>query len=164
MTYLLLLCLFFSVRFLNMCKPTTSTHAGCLTCIRIYGSELTHLPSCLRMVNAGWVSSMKWEIFSQMKFIIFQKLSHKIGCIIILSWQLVSYNQLLIQSFLLLSECCFAKKFEARVLNVYGHFSQNAVIIRCNIFSLVLVICLRWYLHLKLSHEFLTFISFNIWR
>ena len=72
MTYLLLLCLFFSVRFLNMCKPTTSTHAGCLTCIRIYGSELTHLPSWLTMVNAGWVSSMKWEIFSQMKFIIFQ--------------------------------------------------------------------------------------------
>ena len=31
-------------------------------------------------------------------------------------------------------------------------------------FSLVLVICLSWYLHLKLSHECLTFICFNIWR
>ena len=31
-------------------------------------------------------------------------------------------------------------------------------------FSLFLVICLSWYLHLTLSHEFLTFISFNIWR
>ena len=31
-------------------------------------------------------------------------------------------------------------------------------------FSLVLVICLSWYLHLKLSHDLLTLISFNIWR
>ena len=34
----------------------------------------------------------------------------------------------------------------------------------CDIFSLLLVICLSWNLHVKLSHEFLTFISFNIWR
>ena len=33
----------------------------------------------------------------------------------------------------------------------------------CNIFSPLLVICFSWNLHLKLSHEFLTFISFNIW-
>ena len=33
----------------------------------------------------------------------------------------------------------------------------NVVLIGCNISSLVLVICLSWYLHLKLSHESLTF-------
>ena len=31
-------------------------------------------------------------------------------------------------------------------------------------FSLVLVICLSWYLHLKLSHDLLTLVSFNVWR
>ena len=31
-------------------------------------------------------------------------------------------------------------------------------------FSLVLVICLNWYLHLKLSHDLLALALFNIWR
>ena len=45
----------------------------------------------------------------------------------------------------------------------FNHFSWNAVFIGCNIFF-CFVICLSWYLHIKLSHELLTFISFNIWR
>ena len=40
----------------------------------------------------------------------------------------------------------------------------SVVLIGCNIFSLVLVICLSWYLHLKLSHDLLILVSFNIWR
>ena len=31
-------------------------------------------------------------------------------------------------------------------------------------FSLVLVICLSWYFHLKLSHDLLTLVSLNIWK
>ena len=31
-------------------------------------------------------------------------------------------------------------------------------------FSLIVIICLSWYLHLKLFDEVLTIISFNIWR
>ena len=53
-------------------------------------------------------------------------------------------------------------RVEAKVLKFSAHFSQHAVFIGCNIFSLLLVI--SWNLHLKLSYEFLTFISFNIWR
>ena len=49
--------------------------------------------------------------------------------------------------------------------NAILKFSQNLVFIGCNIFfRLALVICLSWYLYLTLSHEFLTFTSFNIWR
>ena len=55
-------------------------------------------------------------------------------------------------------------KVEDRVLTFLTHFPQNAVFIACNIFSVLFVICLSWNLRLKLSHEFLTFISFNIWR
>ena len=53
---------------------------------------------------------------------------------------------------------------EAKVLKFSAHFSQNVVFIGCNILSLLLVICLSWNLHLKLSKGYLTFISFNIWR
>ena len=49
-------------------------------------------------------------------------------------------------------------RVEAKVLKFYAHFSQNAVFIDYNIFSLLLVICLSWNLHPKLSHVFLTFI------
>ena len=55
-------------------------------------------------------------------------------------------------------------RVETNILKFSAHFSQNAVFIGCNIFSLLLVIFLSWNLHLKLSHGFLTLISFNIWR
>ena len=55
-------------------------------------------------------------------------------------------------------------RIEVKVIKFSAHFSQNEIFIACIIFSLLLVICLSWNFHLKLSHEFLTFISFNIWR
>ena len=66
------------------------------------------------MVNSGWLGSIWSEIFSQMKFIIFQ------GCpikqAVFLPGQPASYNQLLIQSLLLVPKCYFAENVEARVL------------------------------------------------
>ena len=58
----------------------------------------------------------------------------------------------------------FSSVFQNAILHNFSHFSQNSVFIGCRVFSLVLAICFSWYLHLKLSHEFLAFISFNIWR
>ena len=55
------------------------------------------------------------------------------------------------------------------ISSLFSHFClfQNAVlqkILKLGFLSLVLVISLSWYLHLTVSHEFLTFISFDIWR
>ena len=52
-------------------------------------------------------------------------------------------------------------KVKARALKFYGHFFSEWMV--ATFFGLLLVICFSWNLHLKLSHEFLTFISFNIW-
>ena len=68
------------------------------------------------------------------------------------------------QVLLLLVAECYLHRVEAKVFKFGAHFSQNAAFIGCNIFSLLLVIFLSWNLHLKLSHELLTFISFHIWR
>ena len=90
---LLLLCLFFSGKFLNVCKPRTTTYPlwqPGLPGLAFYGSGLACLPSWLGMVNADWLCSMRSEIFLQMKFIIFQGCPTKLG-------QPAPYNQLLIQ-------------------------------------------------------------------
>ena len=67
--------IFFSGKFLNVCKPRTATNPiwqpgppG----LAFDGSGLVCLPSWLGMANAGWLCSMQSEIFLQMKFIIFQ--------------------------------------------------------------------------------------------
>ena len=44
------------------------------------------------------------------------------------------YNQLLIQSLLLVPECYFASNVEASVLKFQAHFSQNQVFIGYNVF------------------------------
>ena len=84
------------------------------TRLGFYGSGLASLPSWLGIVNAGWLGSIRSEMFLVMKFIIFQ------GCLIkqavLLPGQPVSYNQLLIQPLLLVPECYFAENVEARVL------------------------------------------------
>ena len=68
----------------------------------------------------------------QMKFTIFQ------GCpikqAVFLHGQPAPYNQLLIQSLLLVPKCYSALNVETRVLKFSAHFSQNAVFIGCNIF------------------------------
>ena len=62
--------IFSSVTFLNTCKPRSGWHSAQLG---FYGSGLASLPSWLGMVNTGWLSSIRSEIFLQMKFIIFQR-------------------------------------------------------------------------------------------
>ena len=96
---------FFSGKFLNVCKPRTTTYPlwqpgppG----LAFYGSGLACLPSWLGMVNAGWLCSMWSEIFLQMKFIIFQGCPTKQAAV--LAGQPVPYNQLLIQLLLLVQE------------------------------------------------------------
>ena len=134
---------FFSARFLNMCNPRTTFYLLWRTGppeLAFYGSGLACLISWLEMVNAGWLDSMRSEIFFEINFIIFQGCPSKHA--VFLPWQPAPYNQLLIQPLLLVPECYFAQNVETSVLKLWSHFSQNAVSIGCNIFCLVLVIYL----------------------
>ena len=101
---------FFSRKFLNVCNPRTTTYPlwqpgppG----LAFYGSGLACLPSWLGMMNAGWLYSMRSEIFLQMKFIIFQgyptKLPFYLGSLLHIisslfshfrSWDYPEYSQL----------------------------------------------------------------------
>ena len=66
LTYLLLPCLFFSATFLNLCKPRTTLFLLCRAGpprLAFYGKGLACSPRWLRMVNAGWLGSMRSEIF-----------------------------------------------------------------------------------------------------
>ena len=51
-----------------------------------------------------------------------------------------------------------------RFWNFKPSFLRMQFLLAAIFFSLVLVICLSWYLQLKLSHDPLTRVSFNIWR
>ena len=92
---------FFSVRFLNMCKPRTTFYVlwrSFSSGLVFYGSGLAGLPSWLRMVNSGWLGSTWLEIFLQMKFVIFQGSPTKKPAFFL--WWPTPYNQFLIQPLL----------------------------------------------------------------
>ena len=91
-----------------MCMPrkTLSPLTGDPPALAFYGSGQACLLSWLGMVNSGLLSSMRSEIFLQMKFIIFQGCPTKQPAF--LNWQPISYNQLLIQPLLLVPEGYFA--------------------------------------------------------
>ena len=121
-----------------------------------YGGGAAYLLSWIGMANAGWLGSMRSEIFFQMKFTIFQSCSTKEDAF--LSGQATPCNQLLTPSFCLFQNTILHKMLKLGFWNFKPFFSQNADFIGYSIFffffSLVLVICLSWYLHVKLSYEF----------
>ena len=65
--------IFSSARFLNMCKPRASWS----TLIDILWSGLACLPSKLDMMNTVWLGSIPSEIFFQVKFSILKAVSSK---------------------------------------------------------------------------------------
>ena len=90
--------IFFSGKFLNVRRARSTTYPlrqpgppG----LDFYGSELACLPSCLGMVYAGWLYSIRSEIFLQMKLIIFQgcptKLPFYVGSLLHIISSLFSY-------------------------------------------------------------------------
>ena len=97
MTYLLLPCLFFSARFLNMCKVRTPLYLWWAGPPRLgfYGCGPAWLQSWLGMVNVDGLGSMRSEICLKIKFFIFQVCPTKQAAI--LPGQHAPYNQLLIQ-------------------------------------------------------------------
>ena len=156
---------FFSTRFLNMCMSRKKFYLlwwACLPGLAFHGSGLTCLPSWLRMMNVGWLCSMRWEIFLQMKLSFFKTVP---------SNSLHFYLDSLLHRISFLSSyfCLIRNGILQKILKLrFWKFNLIFLIMQFSLvatfFPLVLVICLSWYLHLKLSHEFLTLISFKIWR
>ena len=140
--------IFSSARFLNMWKPRTC----CPTSTDILGSGLACLPRWLGMMNTGWLVSTRSEISLQMTFIKFKVVPSNR-----LPFYLASPLHVIRSLF---SQKCWSLGFEA----FSPFFSEFSFHWLQPLFSLVLFICLSWYLDLTLPHEFLTFMSFNIWR
>ena len=144
---------FSSARFLIMCKPRT----GRPTSIGIlwkWSSKLTEL------AGDGECRLIRFDLirnFFANKIHHFSRLSIYLG------------NPLHIISSLF----CHFHLFQNAILHKllkWGFWNFNPIFLRMRfssvetIFSLVFVISSSWYLHLTLSREFLTFISFKIWR
>ena len=153
---------FFSARFLNMCKPRTKLYllwrAGPPGLV-FYGTGLAHLPNWLGwLIQAGSVLCDQ-KFFLQKKFITFplNRLPFYLGSSLHIISSLLSH-------FYLFQNAILHKMFKLGLWNFKPIFLRMKFSFVETFFSLVLVICLSWYLHLKLSNEFLTFISFNIWR
>ena len=150
------------MRFLNVCKPRTAFHllwwAG-RSILTFYGCGPACLLSWLGMVDAGLLGSMRSEIFLQVKFIIFQGCSTKQGAFLP-GWP----APYLYSHFCLFQNAILHKMLKLEFWNFKPIFLRMQFPMVAASFSLVLVICLSWYLHLKLCHECLAFICFNIWR
>ena len=127
--------------------------------LAFYGNGLASWPGWLDMVNAGWIGSIRSKIFFQMELIN------------VPSNRLPFYagSPLHIISSLFIFFCLFQNAILNKMLKL-GFWNFRPIFLKmqfslvATFFSLVLIICLSWYLILTLSHEFLTFILFNIWR
>ena len=156
---------FFPARFLNMCKPRTTFYLF---------DELAQLDLHFIEVEVGhhiYRTGLGWWIQADLVLC-----DQKCSCKSNLSFfKAIPPNRLpfnlgsplhIIRS-LFSQFCSFQNSILHKMLKLGSwnfkpiFFSENAVFIGCNFSSLVLVICLSWYLHLKPFHEFLTFISFK---
>ena len=139
--------IFFSARFLNMCKPRRTFYLLLRASppgLAFYGSGLACLLNWLGMINAGWLGSMQSQIF-----------------------EAVPPNRLLfyldrplhVISSLFSHICLFQNVILHKMLKL-GFWNFKPIFFRmqfslvAKLFSLVLVTCLNWCLHLKLSHKF----------
>ena len=66
--------------------------------------------------------------------------------------------------FCLFMKAILQKNLKIRFWNFKLTFLRMQFSLIATFFSLVLVICLGWYLHRKLSHDLLILVSFNIWK
>ena len=150
--------IFSSATFLNMCK----TRTGWPTSTDILWSGLACLPSWLGMINTGWLGPIRSEIFLQMKFVIFK--AAPLNRLLFYLGSLLHVLSSLFGHFYLFQNAILHEMLKLWFWDFKSIFFRIQFSLVPTFFSLVLVICLSRYLHLTLSHEFLTFISFNIWR
>ena len=109
--------------------------------IRILSRSIQKTYTLRKVKNRGLLFLLSWE----------PKLSENQNYLI--SWSTFACSRMLFCIGLKLSFWSFKPTFLRMQFSLVATF-----------FYLLLVICLNWNFNLKLSHEFLTFISFNIWR
>ena len=144
-----------------MCRPRTIFYLIWPTDppgLEFCGSGPACSTSWLGMVNAGWLGSTRSKTFLKINFSLFRagppnKQPFYLG-----------YPLHIISSFFSHLYLFQNTIFKLGFWNFKAIFPRMQILLVRTFFSLVLVICLSWYLHLKLSHEFLLFISFTIWR
>ena len=137
---------------------------ACPPKLAFHGSGPACLPRWLVMVNVGWHGtdpcdhkfSCKWNL-SFFKAIPPNRLHFYLDSSLHRISSLFSY-------FCLFRKAILQKNLKIRFWNFKLIFLRMQFSLVPTFFSLVLVICLSWYLHLKLSHDLLTLVSFNIWR
>ena len=112
------------------------------------------------MVNVGWPHGIRSFLANEICH--FSRLSHQTGCIF--TWTALSIESDLYSVTFACSGRLFCKSVWRQGLKFKLIFLRMQFSLAPTFFSLVLVICLSWYLHLKLSHDLLTLVSFNIWR
>ena len=151
---LLLLCLFFSGKFLNMCKSRTTTYSlwqpgppG----LAFYGSGSACLTSWVGMVNAGWLCSMRSEIsckwnLSFFKAVLPKRQYYYLGSPVFRISSLFSY-------FCLFRKAILQNVLKLRFSNFKHIFLRTQFSLITTFCPLVMVICLSWNLSPKLSHE-----------
>ena len=127
--------------------------------LAFYGNGLASWPGWLDMVNAGWIVSIRSKIFLQMELINVpsNRLPFYAGSPLHIISSLFIF-------FFLFQNAILNKMLKLGFWNFRPIFLQMQFSLVATFFSLVLIICLSGYLILTLSHEFLTFILFNIWR
>ena len=105
--------MFFSARLLNMCRPRTIFYFFWPTGppgLEFCGSGPARSTSWLRMVNAGWLGSMRSKTFLKIKFFTFQGWPTEQAAF--LPGLPAPYNQFLLQPLILVPEYYF----QARLL------------------------------------------------
>ena len=155
----LLLPCFFPARFLNMCKPRTPFYVlwrSGPTGLAFYGSGPVGLPNWLGMVKCDQKFACKWNL-SFFKAAQLNRLPFYLGSPLHIISSLFSH-------FSLFQNAILYKMLKLGFWNFKTIFLRILFSLVEIFFSVVLVICLSWYFDLKLSLEFLAFISFTIWR
>ena len=136
-------CLFFLLWDSKICA--SQEQAGPLR-LGFYVSGLASLPSWHRMMNAGSFGSIRSEIFSQMKFIIF------LGCLSFYLGSPVHIISSFFSHFCLFQNAILHKMLKLGFWNVKLIFLRTQFSLVATFFSLVLLVSLRWYFHLTISY------------
>ena len=155
--------IFFSVRFLNICKPRTTFYLpGWPNWIGIlwkWVSMLTKLAGdgeC-RLAQFHVIRFLSNEIYHFFKAVPPNRFPFYLG-------SLLHIINFLFSHFFLFQNAILHKTLNQGFEILIPFFLRMQFSLVATYFSVVLVIYLRRFLHLKLQHEFFTFISFNIWR
>ena len=143
-----------------MCMPRTTFYLlwqACPPGLAFHGSGLACLLNWLGMMHVGWQMKFiicKWNL-SFFKAVPPNRLHSYLGNSLHRISTIFSY-------FCLFRKAILQRYLKIKFWNFKLIFLRMQFSLAATFFSLVLVICLSWYFHFKLSHDLLTLASFYI--